>query len=129
MALARAAEAAILLGMPAEARPLVIELVETLRQLGARRWVAEAHELAAIVFCGDQPETAAAALGAADGLRRALGEPAGPAFLLGEALDAATERIRNTLGAEGFAQQKTRGADLPVDEALAFVAGRLAESG
>ena len=125
MALARAAEAAILSGRPAEARPLVVELVDTLRQLGARRWVAEAHELAAIVFCGDQPETAAVALGAADGLRRALGEPAGPAFLLGEALDEAIERIRSALGTEGFAQEKARGANLPVDEALALVAGRL----
>jgi hypothetical protein len=125
MALARAAEATILSERPLEARPLVVELVETLRQLGTRRWVAEAHELAAIVFCGDQPETAAVALGAADGLRRALGEPAGPAFLLGEALDSAIERICDTLGTKGFALEKDRGAVLPVDEALAFVAGRI----
>jgi predicted ATPase/DNA-binding SARP family transcriptional activator len=128
MALVRAAEAAILSGAPVEARPFVVELVDTLRHLGARRWVAEAHELAAIALCGDKPETAAVALGVADRLRRVLAEPTGPAYLLGEALDTATERIRNTLGTEEFAQQKARGANLPVDEALALVAGRLAAS-
>jgi predicted ATPase/DNA-binding SARP family transcriptional activator len=129
MALVRAAEAAILLGTPVEARPLVVELVDMLRHLGARRWVAEAHELAAIVLCGDQPETAAVALGVAGSLRRVLGEPTGPAYLLGEALATASERIRNALGTARFTQQKARGANLPVDEALALMAARLEGGG
>ena len=129
MALARAAEVAVLLGRSPEARPHIIELLGILRQLGARRWVAETLEIAAIVFGDDQPETAALAIGIAECLRHALGEPADPAFLLGEALDAATERIRDRLGADGFAQQKSRGASLPVDEALAFVASRLGGGG
>ena len=129
MALARAAEAAVVSGEPTDARPNVVELVETLRQLGARRWVAEALELAAIVFGDDQPDTAALALGAAERLRAALGESPGPAFLLGEALAAANERIESRLGTQGFAMEKARGANLPVDEALAFVAGRLGGSG
>ena len=98
MALARAAEAAVLLETPADAKPHVIELVDTLRRLGARSWVAEAYELTAIVFGGDQPETAGLALGAADHLRNALGEPAGPAFLLGPALEAAHERTAECPG-------------------------------
>jgi hypothetical protein len=125
MTLARAAEVAVLSGRPADARPHVVELVETLRQLGARRWVAEALELAAIVFGEDQPDTGAIALGAAGELRRALAEPAGPAFLLGEALDTAIGGISDRLGTEAFAQEKARGASLPVDEALALVAIRL----
>ena len=129
MALARAAEVAILSGRAVEARPLVVELVDTLRHLGARRWLAEANELAAIVFADDQPETAALALGAAEGLRAALGEPPGPAFLLGEALSAASEQVLGRLGTERFAEQKARGASLPVDEALALVAGRLGGGG
>lgn len=86
-------------------------------------------DVAAIVLGDDQPETAALAIGVAGCLRCALGEPADPAFLLGEALEAATERIRDRLGADGFAQQKSRGANLPADEALAFVAGRLGGGG
>jgi predicted ATPase/DNA-binding SARP family transcriptional activator len=129
MALARAAEAAVVSGQPADARPLVVELVETLRHLGARRWVAEALELAAIVFGDDQPATATLALGAAERLRAALGEVPGPAFLLGAALATANERIKSRLGTEGFALEKARGADLPVDEALALVAGRLGGGG
>lgn len=78
MALARAAKTAVLLGRPDDARTLIVELVDTLRQLGTRRWVAEANELTAIVLEDDQPDTAAVALGAAERLRTALGEPAGP---------------------------------------------------
>ena len=129
MALARAAEVAVLLERLPDARPHVVELIATLRQLGARRWVAETLEIAAIVFGEDQPDTAALALGTAERLRDALGEPAGPAFLLGEALGAANDRIRDRLGAEGFAQQKSRGANLPVDEVLASLASRLGGSG
>jgi predicted ATPase len=129
MALARAAETAILSGTPADARPLVVELVGTLRRLGARGWVAEAYELAAIVFGGDQPETAAIALGAADRLRNALGEPAGPAFLLGPALEAAGQHVLSALGPDEFAAQKATGASLPIDEALALVATRLRNGG
>jgi predicted ATPase/DNA-binding SARP family transcriptional activator len=129
MALARAAEAAVVSGKPADARPFVVELVDTLRQLGARRWVAEALELAAIVFGDDQPDTAAFALGAAERLRAALGETPGPAFLLGETLATADEGIKSRLGTEGFALEKARGGHFPVDEALALVAGRLGGSG
>jgi ATP/maltotriose-dependent transcriptional regulator MalT len=125
MALARAAEVAVLLGTPGDARHHVVELVDTLRRLGARSWVAEAYELAAIVFGNDQPETAAIALGAADRLRTALGEPAGPAFLLGPALEAAGEHVVSALGPDEFAAQKATGAGLPIDEALSLVATRL----
>ncbi len=129
MALARAAEAAVLSGTPADARPNVVELVDTLRRLGARCWVAEAYELAAIVFGNDQPETAALALGAADRLRNALGEPASPAFLLGPSLEAAGERVLSALGQDEFAAQKATGAGLPIDEALSLVATRLRNCG
>jgi predicted ATPase/DNA-binding SARP family transcriptional activator len=125
MALARATEAAVLLQTPADARPHVVELVDTLRRLGARSWVAEAYELTAIVFGGDQPETAAIALGAADHLRTALGEPAGPAFLLGPALEAARDQLVGVLGPDEFATHKATGAGLPIDEALSLVATRL----
>lgn len=125
MALARAGEAAVLSGRLADARPLVVELLETLRDLGARRWVAEAHELTAIVFGGVQPETASMALGAADRLRRELGETSGPAFLLSDALKAAREQLIGTLGPDELERHMATGAGLPVDEALAMVAGRL----
>jgi len=129
MALARAAEVAILLGRPDDARPPLLELLDTLRQIGARRWVAEVHELAAIVLGDEQPDTAALALGAAERLRRALGEPPGPAFLLAGALAAATEGIRSALGPEEFSSQQARGAVLPVDEALGLVAAALRTGG
>ena len=125
MTLARAAEVAVLSERLADARPHVVELVKTLKQLGARRWVAEALELAAIVFGEEQPDMGATALGAAERLRLALAEPAGPAFLLGEALDTAVRGISDRLGTETFALEKARGASLPVDEALALVATRL----
>jgi len=124
MALSRAAEATVLSGSRPDARPLVVELVETLRHVGARRWVAEAHELAAIVFGDDQPDTAAIALGAAARLRRELDEPSGPAFLLGEALEGARQRIAAALGPD-MARHLATGAGVPVDEALATVAARL----
>lgn len=53
MALARATETAVLLGTSADAKPHIVELVDTLRHLGARSWVAEAYELAAIVSEGE----------------------------------------------------------------------------
>jgi predicted ATPase/DNA-binding SARP family transcriptional activator len=125
MALARAAEAAVLSGERATARSFVVELVQTLRHLGARRWVAEAFELAAIVFGEERPETAAVALGAADRLRRELGETPGPAFVLADALEEARGRIAAALGADAMPEHLATGSALPVDEALAVVAGRL----
>jgi predicted ATPase/DNA-binding SARP family transcriptional activator len=129
MALARAVEAAVLLGRTDEARPLLIDLVDGLRQLGARRWVAEAEELAAIVLAEDQPETAAVAVGAAERLRSALGEPAGPAFVLAGALEAAVDGIGAALGPAELSSRRARGAALPVDEALAMLATGLRHGG
>ena len=129
MALARAADAAVLLGRPDDARPLIVELADTLRQLGTRRWAAEAHELAAIVLADGQPETAAVALGAAYRLRSELGEHAGPTVPLAGALATATDRISRALGPEEFASQKAKGATFPTDEALALVAAGLRNGG
>jgi predicted ATPase/DNA-binding SARP family transcriptional activator len=129
MALARAADAAVLLDRPDDARPLVVELVDILRQLGTRRWAAEAHELAAIVLSDDQRRSAAVALGAADRLRTELGEHPGAALPLTGALEAASDRISRALGPEEFRFHKEKGATLPVDEALAFVAAQLRHSG
>ena len=125
MALARAVEVAVLLGRFDDARPLLLDLLETLRQLGARRWVAEALELATIVLGDDDSETAALALGAARRLRTALNEPPGPAFLLKGILEAATERVRAALGSARFSAAESEGATLPVDVALARVVARL----
>jgi hypothetical protein len=125
LALARAAEACMLAGRPADARPFVVELVETLCHLGARRWVAEAFELAAIVFGEDRPDTAAVALGAAGRLRRELDEAPGPGFVLSEALESARRGIAAALGPDALARRLAAGSALPVDEALAAVASGL----
>ena len=125
MALARAVEVAVLLGRVHDARPLLLDLLETLRQLGARRWVAEAQELAAIILGNDDPDTAALALGAARRLRTALNEPSGPVFLLAGCLEATVDRVCGALGPAAFLAAESEGATLPVDAALARVATRL----
>ena len=56
----------------------IVELLRLLHELGTRRWLADIVELAAVVLARrGQPADAASALGAADGLRSAAGEPLG----------------------------------------------------
>ena len=78
MALCRSAEARIIAGDDDGAAVDIVELLRLLHELGTRRWLADIVELAAVVLARrGQPAEAASALGAADGLRSAAGEPLG----------------------------------------------------
>ena len=102
----------------------------TLRQLGARRWVGRG-----VRARRNRLRRRAARHGRA-GPRRRRTPADGTGRAVGARLPARrdarqSERaaFASRLGAEGFRSQKARGANLPVDEALAFVAGRLGGGG
>ncbi len=113
MALTRAAEAAVLSRCWSDAEPLLQELVGLLRKLGARRWLAEALEVTALLLeATDRSEAAARALAAAVRHRQELGEPFGGGLpVLVSALSACQHRLA------------ARPPDLPTD--LAFESGAL----
>src|SRR6185295_8046241 len=78
MTLVRAAETAVMTADQEAARELVRELLAPLADLGTRRWVADALELAALVLeRGELLQPAARLMDACAAIRRSLGEPAG----------------------------------------------------
>lgn len=119
MALTRAAEAAIVADRLERARSLLRELLALLRDLGARRWVAEALELAALLFGPDDPVASATMFGAAESLRMALGEPANPAGILAGRIAECRRRLVEDLSAEDLSGALRQGLAMPIDEALA----------
>ena len=77
---------------------------------------------ARLVLAEGDPERAAVAAGAADGLRRRAGRRAWPLLRRGE--DELTDRIRQALGTERFNQAFASGSPLNQREAAAAVRGR-----
>lgn len=121
MALVRAAETAVLTGALAQARDLVGELLALLAELGARRWVADTIELAAILLETDgQAQPAARLLGACDGLRQVLGEPAGGLRALAPTVRACRDRLGETLGDGPAAEQEELGRNLSIEEGISY---------
>ena len=120
MALVRGAETAVLTADQEWARDLVRELLALLAEIGSRRWVADAIELAALILeQGGQPQPATRLFGACAAIRSALGEPNGGLRALGETVEASHARLGSAMG-ERFSEQKTAGASLSKDQALAY---------
>lgn len=119
MSLVRSAEAHLLAGDKPGARPLVVEALTLLRALGTFRWVAECHEIAAIVLAEDDPPAAAVELRAAAHLRDLLGEPAGAGFVLGPALAVTEQQVVVRLSARDLARCSELAHSVAIDEAIA----------
>jgi predicted ATPase/DNA-binding SARP family transcriptional activator len=120
MTLVRAAETAVLTADQETARDLVRELLATLADLGTRRWVADAIELAAVILeRDDQPQPAARLLGACAGIRSSLGEPAGGLRAVAGAVQASRDQLQGLLG-ERLPKEESAGARLSIDEALKY---------
>jgi predicted ATPase/DNA-binding SARP family transcriptional activator/class 3 adenylate cyclase len=121
MALTRATETAILSGDGRRAETWLYELLGLLRELGSRRWMADALEMAALVrqAAGDD-EGAARLLGACEAVRAALGEPAGGLRLISEKVRECRTRVTEVLGAEGFAAREDEGRKMSLEEALSY---------
>jgi len=120
MTLVRAAETAVMTADQEAARELVRELLATLADLGTRRWVADALELAALVLeRGELLQPAARLMDACAAIRRSLGEPAGGLRALGETVQACQQRLAAELG-ERLSEQQSIGAGLSKDDALAY---------
>jgi tetratricopeptide (TPR) repeat protein len=119
MALARAAEAAILADEHRRAEEMLDELLTLLLDLGTRRWAADALEMVGVVLerRGDHA-VAASALGASEGLRAASGERRGGIRALAREIQRTTSRLRRTLGPQQFAAHDGRGRVLPPEAAM-----------
>ncbi|MDQ1424507.1 MAG: hypothetical protein QOD72_2005, partial [Acidimicrobiaceae bacterium] len=110
MALARAAETALLADDTRAAGVSLTELLGVLHDLGTRRWAADALELVAVVLeRRGQHDDGAVALGASAALRAARGEDAGGVRAGSEAVRRSSDRLRDRLGPR-FATQLARGA-------------------
>ena len=129
MTLVRAAETAVLTADHEGARDLVRELLALLAEIGSRRWVADAIELAALILeRGGQPQPAARLFGACAAIRSSLGEPAGGLRALAATVHASHERLIETLDEDRFAEQERLGADLSKDQALSYALEWLASA-
>jgi hypothetical protein len=120
MTLVRAAEAAVLTADEDGARTLLRELVTTLAELGTRRWVADAIELAALVLDqGGEPLPATRLFGACAAIRASLGEPSGGLRAVAGMVQAAIQR-RAEAPEERLSEEESIGAGLSKDQALAY---------
>jgi non-specific serine/threonine protein kinase len=121
MTLVRAAETAVLTADRDAARDLVRELLAALAELGSRRWVADAIELAAVILERDvQPQPAARLFGACAAIRSSLGEPAGGLRALAGTVAACREQLIGVMGVEPLAEQEGLGAGFSIDRAISY---------
>jgi tetratricopeptide (TPR) repeat protein len=129
MALTRAAEVAISVDRLERAELILRELLALLRELGARRWVAEALELAAVVIGPDDPARAAAMFGAGEAVRAALGEPANPVGIVTGRINECRRRIAEEIVAEDLEDALRRGRAMAIDDAIAGALDGLSRRG
>jgi len=118
MALTRASETALLCGR----RPigLLREVVGLLLDLGARAWVEEVLEMAALVCEAEaRPEAAARLFGACDAIAEAAGDQA-RGRVLSSQVDACRLRVAEALGSDGRAEQESLGRAWSAGDALTF---------
>jgi len=114
---------AVLQGRLDQARELLDEALNLSLAIQVSRNVALCLvAFARLSLAEGDPERAALAAGAADGLRRRAGLRAWPVLRRGE--DELTDRIRQALGADRFDQVLASGARLSQREAAAAVRGR-----
>jgi hypothetical protein len=117
MALTRAAQAAVLSDRPARAAEVLRELLALLRDLGARRWVADALEAATLVLYADGAiQAAAEVLAAIASLRAVLGEGESEFPALVARLDACRNRARPAI--DPTSPYRVADPGISVDEAL-----------
>ena len=119
MALVRGAETATLAGVPGRGREILGELLEILHNSGARRWTAEALQVAALVLDleGDS-ERAVEALGASEACRLRSGEAGGGAGAVADELERLRARLMSALGSARFASHHQRGLKLSAQTAM-----------
>jgi tetratricopeptide (TPR) repeat protein len=129
MALARAAETAVVADDLERAGRVVAELVRLLLDLATRRWAADALEVAAIVLArrGDDAG-AATAVGASQVLRAAADGQGGAVRPVDAAVRTSSARRHDGLGADRFDAAVDRGRALVPEAALAEVLAALEAS-
>jgi predicted ATPase/DNA-binding SARP family transcriptional activator len=120
MALARAAEAAILADAHVAAADALDELLRLLLDLGTRRWGADALEMVTIVLePRGQHAEAVLALGASEALHEAAGGRGASLRAVAEHVRRSARRLREALGPAGFATYDDRGRSLSPEVAMA----------
>ena len=120
MALARAAEAAILAGVHVAAADALDELLRLLLDLGTRRWAADALEMVTIVLeSRGQHAEAVFDLGASEALHEAAGGQGASQRAVADHLRRSASRLREALGPDGFAAHDDRGRSLAPEVAMA----------
>jgi hypothetical protein len=128
MTLARAAEADIVTGDHHHATPILIELLGLLRDLQARRWMADALESAAVLATRARADEPAARLfGAAATLREALGESLGGVRVVAEEVRHCRDGAERALGAERFGGHEGSGRSASTDTVIAEALAGLAQ--
>jgi tetratricopeptide (TPR) repeat protein len=126
MALTRTAEAAVLAGDYRRAGDALRELLVLVRDLGTRRWLADALELTALVLeWRAEPGAAVEILGASDALREGAGEAGGGVRAVAEAVERGRARLVVALGPDAFAAHAARGRRLRAEVAFAQSLARL----
>jgi tetratricopeptide (TPR) repeat protein len=119
MALARAAEAAILADVQVVATKALDELLALLLDLGTRRWTADALEMVTVVLeLRGQHAEAVVALGAAEAIREAAGEQGGGVRAVAEEVRRSARRLRAALGPDDFASHHDRGRSMAPEVVL-----------
>jgi predicted ATPase/DNA-binding SARP family transcriptional activator len=129
MGLCRATEIGLLIGDEAMAATALDELLVTLREIGALRWVAGALEATVALIppsSAGEAATLTRLLGAAAGIRQILGEPGLPT-LTDQLAQRGTE-IAALLNPAQLAAETDRGRQASPDEALRWALAALRSS-
>jgi tetratricopeptide (TPR) repeat protein len=129
MGLCRATEIGLLADDEPMAMKALDELLATLRETGALRWVAGALEATVALLRPGSAEDAATLtrlLGAAEGTRAKLGDAALPA--MADRLDQRRQEIASFIDPEQFATETDRGRAASSDEALRWALSALRTS-
>ena len=120
MALARAAEVAILANDDVAAATTLGELLQLLLDLGTRRWAADALEMVAVVLeRGRRHDTAMAALSSSEVLREAAGERDGGVRAVAEEVRRSASRLRSVAGGDELQAHRWRARSLPPEAVMA----------
>jgi hypothetical protein len=126
MALVRGAQTATFTGRHQLARNVLVEVLGLLRDMGARRWVAESLEVAALILEADGDLAESARLVAAGGrLRKELGESLSGREAMSERVGHSRRRVAQTLGGEALIGEETQGRSLPIDALFDLALARL----
>ena len=126
MALARAAEAAILADDRGRCRRYLTELAANLRRSRSRRWLADTLETGALLAEPAEPDLAVSLLGAAKAVRTASEEQLGGRRVITADVLRARDRLADVLSTDDFGLAWDRGANWSttnaLDELLAWLA-------